>query len=70
MEFFKRFLDKLRGEDGQTVIEYVLVIVLIGVVLLLAFRTTDLENSISNASSEIASSIQSGVDGLGGGGGG
>jgi Flp pilus assembly pilin Flp len=64
MEFFKRFLDKLRGEDGQTVIEYVLVIVLIGVVLLLAFRTAELQDSINTASSKIASSIQSGAGDL------
>jgi Flp pilus assembly pilin Flp len=64
VEFFRRFLDKLRGEGGQTVIEYVLVIVLIGVVLLLAFRTAGLEQAINDASSKIGSSIQSGANAL------
>lgn len=61
VEFFRRCLDKLKGEGGQTLIEYVLVVVLIAIVLILAFRTSGIVSAINAASSSIGSTITSGA---------
>lgn len=59
-----KFLNRMRAafkpardEKGQTVIEYVLVIVLISLVLLLAFRSDRLQTAIGNASTNIADQV-------------
>lgn len=60
MKFFNKMMEALRparGEKGQTVIEYVLVIVLISLVLLLAFRSDRLQTAIGNASTNIADQV-------------
>lgn len=46
-----------RTEDGQTVIEYVLVIVLISLVIIFAFFTTGVKDAIGEAASNIATCI-------------
>jgi Flp pilus assembly pilin Flp len=61
METLRKIFDAMRARlrcvSGQTVIEYVLVIVLISLVLLLAFRTTRLQTAITNASTNIADQV-------------
>lgn len=52
----------VRTEKGQTVIEYVLVIVLISLVIIFAFFTTGVQNAISKAASDIAACIDSAQD--------
>ncbi len=49
-----------RTEKGQTVIEYVLVLVLISLVIIFAFFTTGVREAISEAASNIAACIDSG----------
>ncbi|NIT03838.1 hypothetical protein GTO10_02800 [Candidatus Saccharibacteria bacterium] len=51
-----------RTEKGQTVIEYVLVIVLISLVIIFAFFTTGVKDAISQAASDIAACIDSAQD--------
>jgi Flp pilus assembly pilin Flp len=48
-----------RTEEGQTVIEYVLVIVLISLVIIFAFFTTGVKDAITQAASDIAACIDS-----------
>lgn len=57
MEMFRKMLGWLRSEKGQTTIEYVLVLVLIAIVLVFAFRRGGVENGISDASNKIANEI-------------
>lgn len=64
MEMLRKMLKYLNNEEGQDIIEYVLVIVLISLVLIFAFFTADLKDSISNAAVAIADAIQNGVDSL------
>ncbi|MBI5598326.1 MAG: hypothetical protein HY890_01150 [Deltaproteobacteria bacterium] len=51
-------LDRGRDEEGQTLIEYVLVLVVVVLALLLIYKNSNLEDSISNALSKISSQIQ------------
>jgi Flp pilus assembly pilin Flp len=55
MEFFRR----LRGEKGQTTIEYILVIVLIALVIVFAFQSSAIESAINLAVNKIADAINS-----------
>ena len=52
------WLDSVRGnEEGQTFIEYVLVIVVIVLALLLIYQNSQVDSSISKALSDIVSKI-------------
>ena len=46
-----------RNEKGQTVIEYILVIVLIALVLVIAFNTGGVKKGIEDASKEIGDGL-------------
>ena len=48
-----------RNEKGQTVIEYILVIVLIALVLVIAFNTGGVKKGIEDASKEIGDALSS-----------
>ena len=56
MELFGRL--NLRSEKGQTVIEYILVLVLIALVLVIAFNSGAVASGISAASNEIGTALQ------------
>jgi Flp pilus assembly pilin Flp len=51
-----------RTEEGQTVIEYVLVIVLVSLAIIFAFFTTGIKPALTQAASDIAACIDSAKD--------
>jgi len=51
-------MQKVREQKGQTTIEYVLVVILIALVLVFAFRDPA-QNAVGNAANKIASAIDS-----------
>lgn len=57
MKALNDFFRRLRGEEGQTTIEYILVIVLIALVLVIAFQTSAIEEAIDAAVTKIADAI-------------
>lgn len=61
MQTFSMLLERLRGiatdEKGQTVIEYILVIVLVALVLVAAFVGGGVEEGVSTAADNIKNAI-------------
>ncbi len=61
MKAFHRLLSYLRNRKGQTIIEYVLVIVLISLVLILAFRGGDVQFGVEHGSWQIGNALAPGA---------
>lgn len=57
VKLYTKLSSFISGEKGQTVIEYILVIVLIAIVLVLAFQTSMLQGAIGTAADTIAGYI-------------
>ena len=58
IKVYQKAVDSVRGsEEGQTFIEYVLVIVVIVLALLLIYQNSQVDSSISKALSDIVSKI-------------
>ena len=53
-----RLFEALRGEKGQTMIEYALVAVLIAIVLIFMFNLGGIQSGISGSGSKVASALQ------------
>jgi len=62
--------DRLHREDGQTFVEYSLVLLLVAVALIAGTFIAPFRNALSNALGAIGDAIQGVVDNPGGGGGG
>ena len=66
MEFIKnvyevlnvRLFEALRGEKGQTMIEYALVAVMIAIVLVFLFNLSGIQTGVSGAGSKVASALE------------
>ncbi len=54
--------ERIRNEEGQTVIEYVLVIVLVSLAIIFAFFTTGIGPAITQAASDISACMDSAQD--------
>jgi Flp pilus assembly pilin Flp len=58
MKALNEFFRMLKEEEGQTTIEYVLVIVLIALVLVFAFQQGAVNDAIGTAVNKIANAIE------------
>jgi len=54
---YKKIFYSLHSEKGQTIIEYVLVILLVSIALIIALSSAGMNQAVSNASSKVASTI-------------
>jgi Flp pilus assembly pilin Flp len=53
-----RLSEALRGEKGQTMIEYAMVAVFIAIVLIFLFNLAGVQSGVSGAGSKVASSLK------------